>query len=139
MALALGVLRGVEPPRLPASLGHRLGFQKYALATLATAPAIVAAILWHPVALLLVPWLFYAVESRLAFVFPLALDGEERPLRASWRWTRDAGWLDLTVSIMRLATVMLTGGLLGRGFLRSWCLGCLAVLVRYEQGPPVRS
>ncbi len=40
---------------------------------------------------------------------------------------------------MPLACTMLFGGLAGRGFLRSWCLGCLAVCIWYEglsNGPP---
>ena len=43
-------------------------------------------------------------------------------------------------TVMPLAAVMLAGGFLGRGFVRSWCLGCLAVCLWYEhlrlEGPP---
>jgi hypothetical protein len=34
--------------------------------------------------------------------------------------------------VIPLAAVMLFGGVVGRGFVRSWCLGCLAVVVWYE-------
>ena len=34
--------------------------------------------------------------------------------------------------VLALAFTMLFGGLVGRGFLRSWCLGCLAVCLWYE-------
>ena len=37
------------------------------------------------------------------------------------------------LTVIRLASVMLFGGFLGGGFLRSWCLGCLAVAVWYEE------
>ena len=32
-----------------------------------------------------------------------------------------------------IALVMLFGGFAGRGFLRSWCIGCLAVVLWYER------
>jgi hypothetical protein len=35
--------------------------------------------------------------------------------------------------VMRLALVMLFGGFLGGGFVRSWALGCLSVVLWYEQ------
>jgi predicted MPP superfamily phosphohydrolase len=34
--------------------------------------------------------------------------------------------------VLPLACTMLFGGLAGRGFLRSWCLGCLAICIWYE-------
>jgi predicted MPP superfamily phosphohydrolase len=34
---------------------------------------------------------------------------------------------------MPIAASMILGGFLGRGFLRSWCVGCLAILVWYER------
>jgi hypothetical protein len=77
--------------------------------------------------------IFYAIEAQFVFLFPLALDGERTPFRAAWAWTRRAGG---TLAVMRvvlpLAAVMLFGGLLGRGFVRCWCLGCLAVCLWYE-------
>src|SRR5207244_10397260 len=76
---------------------------------------------------------FYAVEAQMVFLFPLALDGSARPFADAWRWTRHAGG---TVAVMRvvvpLACTMLFAGLAGGGFLRSWCLGCLAVCLWYE-------
>ena len=33
---------------------------------------------------------------------------------------------------MQLAAVMLLGGCIGRGFVRSWCVGCLAICIWYE-------
>jgi hypothetical protein len=77
--------------------------------------------------------IFYAVEAQMVFLFHLALDGSARPFADARCWTRRAGG---TVAVMRvvvpLACTMLFGGLAGRGFLRSWCLGCLAVCLWYE-------
>src|SRR5262249_35884759 len=76
---------------------------------------------------------FYAVEAQMVFLFPLALDGSARPFRAARAWTRRAGG---TLAVLRvvlpLAGVMLLGGMAGRGFVRCWCLGCLAVCLWYE-------
>src|SRR5690242_15081070 len=133
MRLALETLRVRPCP--PAALNYqRLGLIKYGLAGGVALLWAVAACAGH------VPWLvplaavaFYAVEAQMAFLFPLALDGSARPFAAARRRTRHAGG---TVAVMRvvvpLACTMLFGGLAGRGFLRSWCLGCLAVCLWYE-------
>ncbi|MBK9388360.1 MAG: hypothetical protein IPN34_26365 [Planctomycetes bacterium] len=69
----------------------------------------------------------------MVFAFPLALDGVARPLRASHRLVNaNHGVWEATAVVMPLAAAMLVGGFLGRGFVRSWCLGCLAVLLWYE-------
>jgi hypothetical protein len=133
MRLALETLRGRPCP--PSALNsQRLGLIKYGLAGAAALLWAVAVCAWH------VPWLvplaavaFYAVEAQMVFLFPLALDGSARPFGDARRLTRHAGG---TVAVMRvvvpLACTMLFGGLAGRGFLRCWCLGCLAVCLWYE-------
>jgi hypothetical protein len=134
MGLALMTIRCQSPIPTPSWAYHRLGLVKYGLAS-------GAALLWAGAAFAVGwPWLalpslpiFYAVEAQFVFLFPLALDGCRIPWRESRRWTRAAGG---TVAVMRvvlpLASTMLLGGLLGRGFVRSWCLGCLAVCIWYE-------
>jgi hypothetical protein len=136
MGQALRELRGLTARETVPSRPnfHWLGFLKYALATgaaLAWASAV-----WALAMPLLVPaaiLVFYAVEAQMVFLFPLALDGSTRPFRDAWRWTRRAGG---TAAVMRivlpLAGTMLGCGLVGRGFVRSWCLGCLAVCIWYE-------
>jgi predicted MPP superfamily phosphohydrolase len=133
MRLALETLRGQPCP--PTTVDYqRLGLIKYGLAGGVALLATVAACAGH------VPWLvplaaaaFYVVEAQMVFLFPLALDGSARPFSAARRWTRRAGG---TIAVMRvvipLACTMLFGGLAGRGFLRCWCLGCLAVCLWYE-------
>jgi hypothetical protein len=132
MREALHVLRGVRP-RGEAAF-HRLGLVKYGIATAAAAAFAVGA--WHVAAGLvpLVVIVFYAVECRMVFVFPLALDGSPAPLRDSHTLVaRTASPFAATAVVMRLAAEMLFGGFLGRGFVRSWCCGCLAVLLWYER------
>lgn len=133
MWLALSDLRGAALPTIACNC-NRLGVVKYALAIFAASvPIGLAVVLRQPcVAIAAVP-VFYAVEVQFVFLFPLALDGCATPFRTSLRWTRLAGG---TVAAMRvvlsLAIVMLFGGFVGRGFVRSWCLGCLAVCIWYE-------
>lgn len=135
---ALGALRG-QAPEARAAFG-RLGGAKYGLATAAAAACGWLACTWSPWLLPLAVVAFYAVEVRMVFAFPLALDGSPRPLRDSHRLlaaTMPA--VTATQLVMQIAAAMLTGGLLGRGFVRSWCVGCLAVVLWYEQARRVEA
>lgn len=112
---------------------QRLGLIKYGL-------AVWTALIWAFAAWVFgFPWLvplsvlvFYAVEAQMVFLFPVAIDGGMKPFSEAWLWTKRAGG---TISVMRvvlpLAFTMLLGGFAGRGFIRSWCLGCLAVCLWY--------
>jgi hypothetical protein len=136
MREALTVVRGVRPDGEAAF--HRLGLVKYGFATAAAAGFAVGA--WN-VAHGLVPLavvVFYVVECRMVFAFPMTLDGSRAPLRDSHRLVaRVASPLAATATVMRLAAEMLVGGFCGRGFVRSWCGGCLAVLLWYERSREV--
>jgi hypothetical protein len=53
--------------------------------------------------------------------------------RTSRRWTRKAGGtVAVMIIVIQLAAVMIFGGFVGHGFVRSWALGCLAVVLWYE-------
>lgn len=133
MLLALAHLRG-RPLRAPTRGLNALGTIKYGLAIAAALPFAAAAVLLEawPLLVLCVP-AFYAVEAQLVFLFPVALDGSVRPFREARCWTSRAGG---TLAVMRVvlpvAAVMLFGGFARQGFVRSWCLGCLAVCIWYE-------
>ena len=131
MRSALGIVRGREPAgRAPFGW---LGIVKYACAGLAA--LLVFAVLWRVPALALPAAIvtFYAIEARLQFVFPCALDGASAPFAASRRLvSRTSRPGVATARLMRIASRMLLGGLAGLGFVRSWCIGCLAVLLWYE-------
>jgi hypothetical protein len=133
MRLVLCQLRGVNPPTASASF-QQLGVVKYGLSAL-------CALLFLCLVISTRAWLFlpgvvlvfYAVEAQMVFLFPLALDGCRNPIRESLVWTRAAGGtIPVMFTVMQLAVVMLFGGFFGRGFVRSWCLGCLAVVLWYE-------
>ena len=137
MALGLARCRGessLSAVAVPRDC-QRLGMIKYVLAGTAMFVMIAGGIIlrsrWP---LLLAPCAFYLVEVQMLFLFPVALDGSSDPFRDSLRCMRQAGG---TLSGMRrvivFAAVMLLGGFAGRGFVRCWCLGCLAVCIWYEQ------
>jgi hypothetical protein len=133
MAQALGRLRGGDAPP-PCPRPNTLGLVKYGLAGAAALVCAAPAVLigaW-PLLVLCVP-AFYAAEAQMVFLFPLALDGSRHPFREARRWTARAGG---TMAVMRVvlpvAVTMLLGGFARQGFVRSWCLGCLAVCVWYE-------
>ena len=112
---------------------HHLGVVKYMLATGAMMLVATAGVVWPvPWLILLSPLAFYAIEVQMLFLFPVALDGSPTPFRDALRLTRRAGGtLAVMPTVMTFAAVMLLGGFAGRGFVRCWCLGCLAVCLWY--------
>jgi hypothetical protein len=136
---ALWMKRAVEKVRgsaMPVADGpfNRLGFVKYGLASSAALAFVVTAwVTWQWLWLLGCVPAFYAVEAQMVFLFPLVLDGTTRPFGEARSWTvRAGGTLRVMATVLPLAATMLFGGLSGRGFVRSWCLGCLAVAIWYE-------
>lgn len=110
--------------------GDALGIAKYGLCAAAGALPIAAL---GPVAIPLAVLAFYAVEAQMVFLFPLALDGAAHPFVASRALTRRAGGtVPVMAMVLPIAWEMLSGGLRGRGFVRSWALGALAVVLAYE-------
>jgi hypothetical protein len=133
MELVLAELRGQRQRPVPACL-QGFGILKYTLATLAASMVLWLAVTTqrYPLLLLCIP-AFYAVEVQMVFLFPIVLDRLPKPFKASLQWTKAAGGTLATMRIVLvLAAVMLFGGLFGKGFIRCWCLGCLAVVLWYE-------
>ena len=131
MRNAMGVVRGTKPAGC--ARFARLGRGKYASACLAA--LIVLAVLWRMPALALPAAIvtFYAAEVRMLFVFPMALDGEKEPFLASHHLvSRTLPPGRAAARVMCIAVRMLFAGIAGGGFVRSWCLGCLAVVLWYE-------
>jgi hypothetical protein len=76
---------------------------------------------------------FYWVEVQRVFVVLLGLEGAGDPVRESAALVRAQGGTGVAlVRVLRIAAHMLTGGLRGEGFVRSWCVGCIAVVCWYE-------
>ncbi len=134
MRLALTQLRHTAP--IGSTRGfNTLGIIKYGLASFAALVCLAAAAWFRqPLLAILVVPAFYAVEAQFVFLFPLALDETPQLLRQSRQWTvHSGGTFAVMGTVLPLAVVMLFGGFAGRGFVRSWCLGCLAVCIWYEE------
>jgi hypothetical protein len=129
MQLCLYVLRGEWPIGGDASF-QWLGVFKYSQAVLGF--TLVARLSPHLAPLAV--FVFYLIEAQSVFLFPLALDGVQNLWTESRRLTLKAGGtLPVAITAMRLAQTMLLGGFPRCGFRRSWCLGCLAVVLWYEE------
>jgi hypothetical protein len=136
MAEAMAVVRG-RPVATSLPRAQVLGGFKYTaalLAALGTWALVRRAALPTGAGLLLAIATFYAVEVQGVFLFPVALDGAAHPWRtARALMLRAGGTLSVMGTVLVLAVVMLGGGWWGRGFVRCWCLGCLAVVLWYEE------
>lgn len=134
MELVLSELRGQPQRSVPKCL-QGFGILKYTLTSIAALIVLAIAITTqiYPLIMFSIP-AFYAVEVQMVFLFPITLDRFPNPFRTSLQWTQYAGG---TITAMRivlvLAIVILLGGLFGKGFVRCWCLGCLSVVLWYEQ------
>lgn len=119
----------------PHGSGHGLGTLKYGLCALLAVMTFAVAAPLFGAALASVASLlaFYALESRWVFVFPAAAHGDPSPFRSAWRLVkRHGGTLAAMRIVLPLAAFMLSGGWRGHGFVRSWCIGCLAVFLWYR-------
>lgn len=134
MRETMSLLRGRKLPGSPHSF-TLLGIAKYTMASVAAllVVASVALGLPWPAMVILAPLAFYAVEVQFVFLFPLVIDGVPRPWRRSLRMTRFMTTPYAMSVVIPLAAVMLFGGLFGKGFIRCWCLGCLSVVIWYEE------
>lgn len=140
MGSVIGRRRGLHPVVVPFptdSAPRRfatLGAVKYALFAAGTgAPAAIALALGSAWPLVLAIPAFCAAEAWTVFLFPVAVDGASAPFAASWEMTlRSGGAFRVASIVLPISASMLLGGFAGRGFLRSWCIGCIAVALWYE-------
>ena len=133
MMQALRCLRN-DTNDLPQANYELLGCFKYGLALLAGLGA-------GGVSLFISPFIapfsfiltFYAVEAQFVFLFPIVIDRNQSPFCTSLVLAKKAGGtFKVMRTVMPIALFMLTGGFIGKGFLRSWCIGCLAIVIWYE-------
>lgn len=135
MAAALSEIRGTRVVGPPTG-ALKAGLVKYGAATaVATTVFVIVGIGVGVLASLPLAILaFYATEAVGAFVFPALAAGARSPWQESLSLVSSAGGTVRVASkTMVIASVMLFGGLTGRGFLRSWCIGCLAMVLWYER------
>lgn len=83
---------------------------------------------------------FYLLEAQSVFLFPLLIDtGEDRIWYRSFNMTLKAGGTIYVASVVvQIALFMIFGGfffkkLSSANFVRAWCIGCVAILIWYEE------
>ena len=131
MREVLTILRHGQIPQGQANFAL-LGIIKYTLSFFGL--VITIPLLGYIVGLILGGVLFYLIESQMVFLFPCVLDGVAHPFRESRaRTVQSGGTFKVMRTVFGLGVVMLLGGCFGYGFVRSWCLGCISILIWYEE------
>lgn len=108
------------------------GFFKYGISLLAFALAVY---FLFQVSIWLLPLsvpVFYFVEIHFLFLFPLLIDGAEKPLTASITQTYRTGIFTSLITVMFIGIYMMTGLLRVNDPFRNWYIGCLAVVCWYK-------
>ncbi|MFN7119989.1 MAG: hypothetical protein ACK4TA_24560 [Saprospiraceae bacterium] len=81
----------------------------------------------------LVILIFYFVEAHFIFLFPLLIDKAENPIKESVKLSYKIGIIKAMCNVMPISFFMIIGLFNYKKPLRNWYLGCLAVLIWYEE------
>ncbi|MEZ6194535.1 MAG: metallophosphoesterase [Planctomycetota bacterium] len=133
MREVLARLRGRSHPRRLVDF-RRAGWAKYLSCTLS---GVAAGLLTARISILLAlpaaGLAFYLVEGRNVFLFPLLAEFGPRGRRTQAAAVRRAGGLlRVVATVTPIAATMLLGGVRGRGLVRPWLRGCLAIVLWYD-------
>lgn len=137
MHRALAHVRGQRIPVPALGALARLVAVKYVLCLAAAGvPIALAVVLAEPWLALAAPLAFYLVEAQLVFLLLVAADGSAHPWRDARRRTSVAGGtLRVVATVVPIALFMLVAGIAGRGLVRAWLTGCLAIVLWHERLP----
>jgi hypothetical protein len=109
------------------------GFLKYSISLLAF---FVSAFLFFRINVWLVPIsiiVFYLVEIHFLFLFPLLIDNVKRPLLTSIRETYRTGIFTALFNVIPIGVYMIMGLFRLKDPFRNWYIGCLAIVVWYNE------
>ncbi len=125
-------LRGTDAPAAQPIAFTAYGILKYGLslaAFFAAAVALGTVSYWlAPLAVIV----FYIVEAHFLFLFPLLMDNSPKPVWASIRLTYKVGLARAVVTVMPIGFFMVAGLLNFNNPFRCWHIGCMAVVIWYE-------
>jgi hypothetical protein len=76
--------------------------------------------------------IFYIVEIHFAFLFPLMIDGVKNPIQQSISVVYKMSFISVLVTVMGIAAYMLVGLFNLKQPLKNWYIGCLAILIWYN-------
>lgn len=108
------------------------GVFKYGLSILVT---VLFLLLITKINLFLLPSLviiFYFVEVHFLFLFPILFDKKTNPIATSIKYTYQIGLIHLIVNVIPIALFMIWGLFHFKNPLRSWLVGCIAILIWYK-------
>jgi hypothetical protein len=108
------------------------GLLKYGTCTVAT---ILSMVPLSKYGLLLIPLsigVFYLIEIHTLFLFPLLIDRAKNPLHASIKATYNLGIGKCFITVIPIAGYMLLGLFRLTNPLRNWYIGCLAIVIWYN-------
>jgi hypothetical protein len=108
------------------------GLLKYGTCTLATILSIAPL---SKYGLLLIPMsivVFYLIEIHTLFLFPLLIDRAKNPLRTSMKATYRVGIGNCFITVIPISAYMLLGLFRLTNPLRNWYIGCLAIVIWYN-------
>ncbi|RYY95773.1 MAG: hypothetical protein EOO11_15115 [Chitinophagaceae bacterium] len=133
MQQQLQALDPATPPGFDAAIPFTAwGLLKYGCCLAGAGAAAYGLYLLHPALTPLAVLVFYYCEVHFLFLFPRLLDGRPHPLRASIRSTYKVGPLRALFTVLPIAAYMLIGLFRLRHPLRHWHIGCLAILIWYQ-------
>ena len=76
--------------------------------------------------------LFYVLEIHFLFLFPLLIDHSKRPILTGVRETFKLGILKCLSIVIPISMFMLIGLFRKKDWVRNWYIGCLAILIWYN-------
>ncbi|HWK08354.1 MAG TPA: hypothetical protein VNS58_32230 [Puia sp.] len=75
---------------------------------------------------------FFLLEVNFLFLFPLLIDNSATPVRGSIRAVFKIGILKCVFTVIPIALFMVVGLFRKRETVRNWYIGCLAILIWYN-------
>lgn len=105
------------------------GLLKYGICGIAS---IACLICLGPLAIPLSIAVFYLLEVHFLFLFPLLIDSSPHPIRSSIRSAYKIGIGQCFITVIPIAVYMMTGLFRKTNRLENWYIGCLAIVIWYN-------
>ncbi len=114
------------------------GFLKYGISLLGF---LLSAFVFFKINFLLLPFsiiIFYLAEVHFLFLFPILIDNVESPVWTSIKQTYKTGILTALITVIPIGFFMMFGLLNFKDPFRNWYIGCLAILIWYQNEIKIR-
>jgi len=96
---------------------------------------LLSAILFFKINFFLLPFsiiVFYLAEVHFLFLFPILIDNVEKPILTSIKQTYKTGILTTLTTVIPIGFFMVFGLLNFKDPFRNWYVGCLAIIIWYQ-------